>query len=38
MSPSAALGAILLYRAATFYVPPVWGFFAFRWLQRNRYL
>ena len=38
MTPSAALGAILLYRTATFYAPPLWGFFAFRWLQRNRYL
>jgi uncharacterized membrane protein YbhN (UPF0104 family) len=38
MTPSAALGAILLYRVSTFYLPPVWGFFAFRWLQRNRYL
>jgi uncharacterized membrane protein YbhN (UPF0104 family) len=38
MTPSSALAAILIYRAATFYLPPVWGFFAFRWLQRNRYL
>ena len=38
MTPSAALATILVYRAATFYVPPAWGFFAFRWLQRNRYL
>lgn len=34
----AALTTALLYRAATFYIPPVWGFFAFRWLQRNAYL
>ena len=27
-----------LYRIATFYLPPLWGFFALRWLQRNRYL
>jgi uncharacterized membrane protein YbhN (UPF0104 family) len=38
MPPDAALGAVFLYRIATFYLPPVWGFFAFRWLQRNRYL
>jgi glycosyltransferase 2 family protein len=38
MTPSAALATILLYRSATFYIPPSWGFFAFRWLQRNRYL
>ena len=23
---------------ATFYLPPTWGFFAMRWLQRNRYI
>jgi len=38
MTPSAALAAIALYRVATFYLPPAWGFFAFRWLQQNRYL
>ena len=35
MTEEAALAAVLLYRAATFYIPPVWGFFAMRWLQRN---
>ena len=38
MSEEAALAAVLLYRAATFYIPPLWGFFAMRWLQRNAYL
>lgn len=38
MSPEAAVAAVLLYRIATFYLPPVWGFVALRWLQRNRYL
>ena len=33
-----ALAAALLYRVVTFYLPPVWGFFALHWLQRNRYL
>lgn len=33
-----ALGAVILYRLATFYLPPIWGFFAFRWLERNRHL
>ncbi len=33
-----AFGAVMMYRIATFYLPPVWGFFAFRWLERNRYL
>ena len=38
MSPEAALGAVFLYRIATFYLPPIWGFVALRWLQRNRFL
>ena len=38
MPEEAALATALLYRAATFYAPPIWGFFAFRWLQRNAYL
>jgi glycosyltransferase 2 family protein len=38
MSEESALITVLLYRLSTFYLPPIWGFFAFRWLQRNRYL
>jgi glycosyltransferase 2 family protein len=38
MSPESALITVLLYRLSTFYLPPIWGFFAFRWLKRNRYL
>ena len=34
----AALAAVVLYRVATFYLPPVWGFIAMRWLQRNAHL
>lgn len=34
----AALATALLYRFATFYLPPVWGFFAMRWLNRNALL
>ena len=30
--------AALSYRLITFYLPPSWGFIAFRWLQRRRYL
>jgi len=33
-----ALVIALLYRAASFYLPPVWGFFAFRWLERNDHI
>jgi uncharacterized membrane protein YbhN (UPF0104 family) len=38
MSQEAALITVLLYRFSTFYLPPIWGFFAFRWLQRNHYI
>jgi glycosyltransferase 2 family protein len=38
MPDEAAFGAVVLYRLATFYVPPVWGFFAMRWLERNQHL
>jgi uncharacterized membrane protein YbhN (UPF0104 family) len=38
MTEEAALAAVLLYRIATYYLPPVWGFFAMQWLQRNRFL
>ena len=38
MPEEAAFGAVVLYRLATFYLPPVWGFFAMRWLQRNQHL
>jgi len=38
MSEEAALAAALLYRISVFYVPPVWGFFALRWLQQKQYL
>jgi uncharacterized protein (TIRG00374 family) len=33
-----AFAAVILYRMATFYLPPIWGAFAFRWLERNKYL
>ena len=35
---SERVAAVLLYRVASFYLPPVWGFFAFRWLQRNHHI
>jgi uncharacterized membrane protein YbhN (UPF0104 family) len=38
MTDEAALAAVLLYRISTFYLPPLWGFAAMVWLQRNRYL
>ena len=33
-----ALAATLMYRLSTFYIPPIWGFFAFTWLERNNHL
>jgi uncharacterized membrane protein YbhN (UPF0104 family) len=38
MTPEAAIAAVLLYRIAVYYAPPLWGFPAMLWLQRNRYL
>jgi uncharacterized protein (TIRG00374 family) len=38
MPEGTAFASVLLYRMATFYVPPVWGYAAFRWLERNQYL
>jgi uncharacterized protein (TIRG00374 family) len=35
---SVALGAAITFRIVTFYVPPIWGWAAFRWLERNSYL
>jgi uncharacterized protein (TIRG00374 family) len=35
---SSAFAVAILYRLATFYLPPLWGWFALRWLQRHRYL
>ncbi len=35
---SAAFATALLYRIATFYLPPFWGWFALHWLRANRYL
>lgn len=35
---STAIAAAITYRVLTYYIPPVLGFGAFRWLQRQRYL
>jgi uncharacterized protein (TIRG00374 family) len=34
----AALAIALVYRVATFYLPPIAGWFAMRWLKRHSYL
>ena len=33
-----AFAAVLLYRLWTFYLPPIWGYVALRWLERNKHL
>ena len=38
VADTTAFAAVMSYRIATFYLPPIWGAFAFRWLERNRYL
>jgi uncharacterized membrane protein YbhN (UPF0104 family) len=38
MPEEAAFAAVLMYRLATFYLPPIWGFLALRWLQRTKNL
>lgn len=38
MPEGPAFAAVILYRVATFYLPPTWGFFAFRSLERREYL
>jgi uncharacterized membrane protein YbhN (UPF0104 family) len=34
----AAFAAVLAYRLSTFYLPPLWGYAAMRWLERNDHL
>ena len=37
--PSAvAVSTALMYRAVTFYIPPLWGSLAMRWLRRHEYV
>jgi uncharacterized protein (TIRG00374 family) len=38
LTEEAAFAAVLLYRLATFYLPPIWGYFPLRWLERNNHL
>ena len=33
-----AFAVALAYRFASFYLPPIWGFFCYRWLVKRRYL
>jgi uncharacterized membrane protein YbhN (UPF0104 family) len=34
----AAFAVAIAYRFASFYLPPIWGFFCYRWLVTRRYL
>jgi uncharacterized membrane protein YbhN (UPF0104 family) len=38
MPEEAAFAAVVLYRVSTFYLPALWGYFAFRNLERHHYL
>jgi len=33
-----AFAIALSYRMVSFYLPPIWGFFCYRWLEKQRYL
>ena len=33
-----AVGAVLVYRSISYYLPPIWGWFSLNWLQKNDYL
>jgi uncharacterized membrane protein YbhN (UPF0104 family) len=33
-----ALAVAIAYRGASFYLPPIWGYFSYRWLTANAYL
>jgi uncharacterized membrane protein YbhN (UPF0104 family) len=35
---AAAMAAALVHRLCTYYLPPVWGWFALRWLGRHGYV
>jgi uncharacterized membrane protein YbhN (UPF0104 family) len=38
MSEEAAFAATMMYRLSNFYLPPIWGYFAMKWLQRTNRL
>ena len=35
---AAATSTAIMFRLITFYLPPIWGSFAMRWMRANRYL
>jgi uncharacterized membrane protein YbhN (UPF0104 family) len=38
MPQADALAAAIIYRICTYYLPPLWGYIALRWLTKNSYL
>ena len=38
MPSETAFAIALAYRFASFYLPPIWGWFCYRWLVDKRYL
>jgi len=38
MTDDAAFAAVIAYRASTFYLPPIWGYFALRWLEHRHHV
>jgi uncharacterized membrane protein YbhN (UPF0104 family) len=38
LSSEVAFAVALAYRFVSFYLPPIWGWFCYRWLVRRRYL
>jgi uncharacterized protein (TIRG00374 family) len=38
VSQETAVAAVILYRMCSYYLPPLWGWFALRWLTDNDYL
>ena len=35
---AAAMSTAIAFRLVTFYIPPLWGVFAMRWLRRHDYV
>jgi uncharacterized membrane protein YbhN (UPF0104 family) len=38
LSSEKAFAVAIAYRFVTFYLPPIWGYFCYRWLVKRRYL
>jgi uncharacterized protein (TIRG00374 family) len=38
VSQDVAFAAVISYRVATFYLPPVWGWLAMRWMEKRSYI